>query len=261
MTNSKDYVIFFDIDGTLTDNVNHTIPPGVQQGLMLLKENGYKLCISTGRRLNAIKSNIFKLISWDGFVCINGQAIYDSNKKLICKKGLNIESINQAIQLANASNTSIEAKTINDSFVINFIDDNISQAFDFFHMPVPRLEMNYDLNDIIALMVCRDINSNYDDFKKIPNVEVFPGMSSYADINAKNINKYTGIKIMIDHFKCSKYIAFGDSLNDFDMLVHADISIAMGNCHPELRKIANHITSRPEENGILHAVHWLLKTI
>lgn len=50
------------------------------------------------------------------------------------------------------------------------------------------------------------------------------------------------------------YIAFGDSLNDVEMLQHARISVAMGNGHKDAKRVADMVTDAVSENGIYNAL-------
>ena len=59
---------------------------------------------------------------------------------------------------------------------------------------------------------------------------------------------------MLKHLQMDSYIAFGDSLNDVEMLTHAAIGIAMGNAHEDVKAIADYVTTRVSEDGILQAL-------
>lgn len=45
-------------------------------------------------------------------------------------------------------------------------------------------------------------------------------------------------------------MAFGDGLNDIEMLTIAGVGVAMGNAHQDLKAIADHVTLHIEEDGI-----------
>ena len=45
-------------------------------------------------------------------------------------------------------------------------------------------------------------------------------------------------------------IAFGDGLNDIEMLQGVGLGVAMGNGHPELKAVANHIAPALQMDGI-----------
>ena len=51
-------------------------------------------------------------------------------------------------------------------------------------------------------------------------------------------------------------IAFGDDINDIDMLKIVSIGVAMGKAIPSLKKIANYVTETNDNNGI---ATWIYK--
>ena len=52
--------------------------------------------------------------------------------------------------------------------------------------------------------------------------------------------------------KLSDTIAFGDSMNDYEMMRTAGISVAMGNACKELKRIADVICGNVWEDGIYY---------
>ena len=53
-------------------------------------------------------------------------------------------------------------------------------------------------------------------------------------------------------------VAFGDGLNDYEMIEYAGMGVAMGNAHPKIKEIANHITATNDEDGIADAIYELI---
>ena len=66
----------------------------------------------------------------------------------------------------------------------------------------------------------------------------------------------TGIKVIAEHFDLSleDVIAFGDGMNDLEMVQGVKMGIAMGNAHPKLKEVAAMITDSVNENGIYNAL-------
>lgn len=76
------------------------------------------------------------------------------------------------------------------------------------------------------------------------------------DLNPRGVNKSVGISTLLDHFGFSaqQAAAFGDGLNDREMLQFVGRGIAMGNGHPDLLAIAPFQTKGAGDDGILHGV-------
>ncbi len=68
------------------------------------------------------------------------------------------------------------------------------------------------------------------------------------------LSKYEGIRTLLDHYGLKSYIAFGDALNDLEMLQHANVGVAMGNAQPELLEVIPETCPPVTEAGIYQ---WL----
>ena len=64
--------------------------------------------------------------------------------------------------------------------------------------------------------------------------------------------KASGIDFIINknNHPLEKVIAIGDSLNDYEMIVHAGIGVAMGNAVSELKEVADFITTSVDDDGL-----------
>ena len=76
------------------------------------------------------------------------------------------------------------------------------------------------------------------------------------DIVPTGCSKKTGIDAMLQHFGLSweEVMAFGDGENDYVMLKHAAIGVAMGNADPMLLDGQFYVTDRVEEDGVVTAL-------
>ena len=68
----------------------------------------------------------------------------------------------------------------------------------------------------------------------------------------KGSHKATGMQKILEHFDLnqSQSVAFGDSLNDGEMLGCANVGVAMGNRRDELKAVADYVTADVTEDGI-----------
>ena len=84
----------------------------------------------------------------------------------------------------------------------------------------------------------------------------------WLDISQKGIQKYKGISQIakIENIPNENIIAFGDGLNDIDMLQHSGIGVAMKNALPEVKKISNYVTEKTnDEDGVIAFLEKYLK--
>lgn len=76
-----------------------------------------------------------------------------------------------------------------------------------------------------------------------------------ADIVEKRNSKANGLQFLCDYWETDirNTYAFGDSMNDYEILKAAGTGIAMGNAVSELKEIADYVTTGIDDDGILKA--------
>lgn len=249
-------MICFDVDGTLRDNKEHKVSSSTLKALKLLKENGYRIVIATGRgRDSLLKTGICELIEWDGFVCNNGQVVMDSQFRLIFHASMDKNAVREVLNIANEKKMTVcikaKKRKLNQE-----PDEYALTSLKFFNNAIPEV-LPYENEDVDAMIVYGPLKYHYDEYKHIEGITVLPGESTYADITIANINKATGIKRLLDEYHLKEYIAFGDSLNDVDMFKGSCYSIAMGQGNDSLKEIASYVTDSIYEDGIYNACCYL----
>ena len=81
----KKKIAFFDIDGTLTSEIDGSIPESAIVAIKKARQNGNLMFINTGRCYQNLEER-FKEIGFDGYVCGCGTNIYFDNKELMHKE-------------------------------------------------------------------------------------------------------------------------------------------------------------------------------
>ena len=73
-----------------------------------------------------------------------------------------------------------------------------------------------------------------------------------ADVITKEVSKANGIQALLDYYQkdWSDIVAFGDSMNDYEMIEKAGNGIAMGNAVDKLKEVADYVSDmRAEYEG------------
>lgn len=80
-----------------------------------------------------------------------------------------------------------------------------------------------------------------------------------ADVFAPGVHKWIGVSFLADmwHIGPSEVVAFGDSMNDAQMLEHAGLGVAMGNSPVELKDLANLVAPTNDEDGVATVIQSL----
>ncbi|MBQ6334598.1 MAG: HAD family hydrolase [Erysipelotrichaceae bacterium] len=245
---------FFDIDNTLTDNKTNTIPSKLRDALDLLEKEGFRLSIATGRSYDGIPEAVRNYYPWFSYIAYNGQLVYDRKGKVLRELYIPNASAKEAMRLADQTGTTLEIKTSRGIYRYNDLTPAYEKTYRFFNMEPWQKGIYREDDKVIALMASRENNESYDDFMKIDHLEVFPTEHNYADINLKGMSKYEGIRFLKEYYGFDRYLAFGDSSNDYEMLKNADISVAMRDADQQLKKVCTMVTDGAGDNGIYHAV-------
>lgn len=250
-------IFFFDIDGTFVDSNTNIVPESALLALSKLREQGHILCVSTGRSLQSVKDGGFDTIfDWNVYLCNNGQAIYDHEKNILFTIPIPKESVEECMRVADSLDSPLYLVLPNDQLLTKEANEYVRISSDFFKETIPDVKPYYG-SEVIMMLAYGPMGYNYDEYKAIEGLDVLIGQSTYADVVLKGFNKAIGIKKVLDHFNMDSYIAFGDSLNDVEMLKHAEIGVAMGNGHEETKRCADYVTDDVANDGIYNALKHL----
>ena len=75
-------IAFFDIDGTLTSELDGSIPADAADAIASARANGNLMFINTGRCFRIVERR-FREIGWDGYVCGCGTNIYCGGRDVL----------------------------------------------------------------------------------------------------------------------------------------------------------------------------------
>lgn len=257
-------IVFFDIDETLYDKKTQRIPASiVEEVIPRLRANKIIPAIATGRSYGAFPHALKPLISAQGFelfVTTNGQ--YNVYKEaVISEYPLSTERVERALQkltalnieyafvtadeIAVSNNTAeveIALRPIKDDYIVDphhHLNHNVLQLLAFF--PQERTQ------EVMAVGVLED---------DLKSVRWHPYS---VDLLNKHNSKARGIADALRYFQLSidNAMAFGDGLNDLEMLSSVGFGVAMGNAERELKAVADYITLPIDQDGILHALEQL----
>jgi len=82
-----------------------------------------------------------------------------------------------------------------------------------------------------------------------------------VDVFAAGVHKWMGVSFLADmwHIRPSETIAFGDSLNDEELIAHAGLGVAMGNSPDELKELADLVAPTNDEDGVAIVIESLAR--
>ena len=251
-------LIAFDIDGTILDSNKHALPSTIQ-ALDALRKQGHLLMIATGRSYLFAKEVIEEL-GFDHYILCNGAAAFVDNQQ-VYKNTLEPTELQRFIEKTKAlkiDTASLTLETIKRN--TDFQPTVMETAMTSFGQQLPEYhETFYQTQDIYQALAYFDeeFDGHFDEeFKQFrfvrwhPNsVDVVPHDGSKAE-TIKHVAKQFG-------FKLADTLAFGDGLNDIEMLQTVGVGVAMGNAEPAVKEVASFVTDSNDQDGIANALKKL----
>ncbi|MBE6140929.1 MAG: HAD family hydrolase [Firmicutes bacterium] len=255
-------ILVFDLDGTLL-NDQKELSLKTKNYLQKKKEEGYIIVIATGRMFQSVLNVTENAYFCNYIISDTGALIYDNQKKeVIFRKNIAKEVFDKFFDYYDEKCFCIEACDQNKIYwykkSINFHNDKISLYFN------DKNELLNEIKDITQASIYMNKNKDikkiyYDMTKKFPELSVFimqesNGKKKWIESQVKGCSKYNAIIYLKEKLKLNncQIIAFGDSLNDLEMLEKCDVGVAMKNALVDVKKVAKYVTEKTNnENGVV----------
>lgn len=257
MTNYK--AVFFDIDGTLV-NDEKVIPADAVEAVNQLKARGIDVFIATGRAPYYITKYLSQL-GLDSFISMNGSYVVYKGQP-IHKTPISQSTMEKLENTALSHNHPIVMQGAEASFSNTELHEFIATSFQTLHVEVPGYRTSYWKEAPIyqALLYCQEheehlYTSEEAGFQDLQFVRWHP----YAmDVIPAEGSKAKGIEAVLKDLGIPKdeVVAFGDGLNDVEMLSYVGLGIAMGNANDEVKSYAKYVTSSVDESGIRKGLEY-----
>ncbi len=245
-------IAFFDIDGTLIDMNKKKITEKMLETLKKLKENGIKICISTGRPPIAVPK--FEGVEFDAYLTYNGSLCY-SGDEIILSNSIATEDVQRVVRNTAEIGRPVALSTRN-NVEANGNDQDLSDYFGICGQKVPQAEDFEKLQKetIYQMMVgCRE--SDYPQIlKDVKTAQIVAWWDRAADIIPTGGGKGAGVAKILEyyHLDRSEAVAFGDGNNDIQMLQAVDHGIAMGNASDSVKEKASDVCGSVADDGIYY---------
>lgn len=257
-------IVFFDIDYTLYIKDEARIPTSItEQVLPRLKAKGIIPAIATGRNYEGFPKALKPLMNENGFelfVTINGQDNLYQGKQ-ISDYRLSVQRIQQAVEkleklgIAYAF-VSRKAIAVSENSEIVW---NATSPITKDYIVDPKFYLKDTTVQMLAYYPEERTQEVIDACVLGSDLKAVRWNENAVDILLKDNSKARGIQDVINYFgfNIENAMAFGDGLNDMEMLDTVGFGVAMGNAEPELKPLADFVTKGIHEDGILYALEEL----
>lgn len=249
-------IISFDMDMTLLDHSDYKIPDSTYRALERLREN-YYIAIATGRDLDSkFSAGLRELVEPDAVIHLNGTKVTVGNEMIyhhIMNKDLveRILKFSQGKDFAVGVTVGIEDYYMNPEVVRKQDIRRWGETERNFKDPWKLLDM--DVRTMVFIGHEQDAKRVEAEFPelKLPMFSSGEG----ADIVEREASKAEGLKRLCEYYgiPLANTVAFGDSMNDYEIVSLAGIGVAMGNSIEVLKEAADYVTTPIGEDGIWNA--------
>jgi Cof subfamily protein (haloacid dehalogenase superfamily) len=243
-------IVFFDIDGTITNHEDGSISNNTKEAIKALKNKGIRVVAATGRPLSMC--NKIRELGIDTFITANG-AYVKHNQSVIHKVPIDKNIIQDVFEFANKESHGLSFYT--EDFSMNGVKDiNILKALKETlslddYPAINPLIYNEEVY-LMCLFATDDAIKKY--ISRFPQL-IFKRWHPFVlNVLQEDVSKSSAIKKVLQYFDIdnSEAVAFGDGENDIDMLELVELGIAMGNGNEKLKKVADFVTKKSSEDGI-----------
>jgi Cof subfamily protein (haloacid dehalogenase superfamily) len=249
-------VIFFDIDGTILDH-NKEIPSSTRDAIQMLKDHGHHVAIATGRAPFMFE-DLRKELDIHSYVSFNGQYVVFEDE-VIFENPLKKETLENLLQFADKENHPLVFMSEEDMMSTTGEHPFIEQSMGSLKFTHPKENRHYYLEKNIyqTLLFCE--SAEEERYQHYSELKLIRWHELSTDILPVNGSKAEGIKQLAKRLNIDRenIYAFGDGLNDLEMIEYVGTGVAMGNAVQSLKEIADYITKPVNEDGILYGIQQL----
>lgn len=260
-------LIASDMDGTLLDE-HSEVPPETYDLILALREKGVHFAASSGRRFDRLCQFFAPVRDKMDFVAANGAQVYVDGElvdrevfshlgiRRLAKTVGKFESLHMAL-FDDEKSFLLDDE---DKFVRE-IDKDLPNAERIWYLPGP------DVSILKISIYCEDghvMDYAYALSRELGDEFLFaPSGTHWIDALQRGVNKATGIEQVMAHHGITRdeVMAFGDSMNDYEIIRFVGTGCAMANGRPALKAVANCVIGYNYDQAVQGEMRKLLESL
>lgn len=257
-----------DMDGTFLHDdrtFNHQL---LREVLPKLEKSGSIFCASSGRQLLALEKMFAEFQDRMAFVAENG-GIVSYKGKTIFAKALSAQQVEELIVLLQempySSGYDFLISGLNGAYALEKVSDDFFARGKLYYANCQKVGAVSDIDDTLLKITTNFAEEHVKACETWLNAHASyvrattTGFSS-IDLIPDGISKASGLAYLLAHlgWHPENLAAFGDQMNDYEMLQYAGHSYAVSNAFPEILKITDNIVASNNEDGVLMEIEKIL---
>lgn len=260
-------LIASDMDGTLLDE-NGQVPPETFDLILALREHGVRFVASSGRRYDRLCDFFSPVKDRMDFVASNGAQVFADGVQIDREVYSHLAIRRLAKTVAMFPNMHLALFDRTKSYLLDDEDKFVREV----DKDLPNVERIYELSSpqvsiIKASIFCDDGNvmdNAYVLQRELGGLFTFaPSGSSYIDAMQPGISKASGIAQVMEYhgIDASEVMAFGDAMNDYEIIRFVGTGCAMANGRPALRAVADRVIGSNVEHAVQSEMRRVLESL
>lgn len=248
-------LLLFDLDGTLLDP-RRRIHPRNAAVFERARAHGVRTGFATGRPPRSVRPYVEELAPTGPLICFNGGVVWDlTSERALLHRGLDVVDAKDALELARAAGVHANLYVGDDIYIeadsetarASALKDGVQQEVagplaSFLHdsehstpTPTPPTKILF-IAEPGALRALHDAIRAAD----VRSVLVF-SEPTYLEMLPPDTNKGAALDTVVAAcgITLANVCAFGDNLNDLELIERAGVGVAMANAHERLRERAD----------------------
>lgn len=246
-------LVVFDLDGTLVDDNLNTTEEDIE-GIRKARQRGLAVTLATGRTFQSALPYVRKLGIDLPLILCNGAAIVDPETGEILFQQM-LPGKEALLLVEKAAEADLDCLLYTDplsdcptvfrltpllaDFILleglHWVELNVLSQIMAGHAPIKVQIVGYDEEKLIGFQ--RRIAG------QLPGTSIFKVQSDYLETVPVGVSKGSALKRLsrLLGISASQIVAFGDSVNDRELLAEAAIGVAMADAPEELKQTADRI--------------------
>ena len=258
-----------DMDGTFENDDKQYDHQRFEKILTKLRQHHVHFIVSSGRPLSRLRQDFYDFLDRIDIVADNGSILTQDNKIIVrhvftYKTGIKLISFIENYY----PQVHIAASGLEHSYISKKAPNLFKNMMHFFYPNVVEIAKLVDIptSDSLTKLTLNCSSKLAGELEKKFNqtnpehIHCTTSGFDNIDVMPNNVNKGQGIKYFLRYFnvKPEELIAFGDGMNDREMIELAGYSYAMKNGHEKLKKIAKYEAPSNNDMGVLQVLESFL---
>lgn len=263
------HAVFLDVDGTYLDS-SRQVPPSAVDAVRRARANGHQVFLCTGRAIAEIGESITEA-GFDGVISSGGGHVSYGDEVLL-HHTIPVELLERTRAFLDATGLDYIMEANSGLYPSSGVRRRLAQIV---HPELSEAELDGlvasdavilkplanpaggipPINKIVVLgsdTPADHIRTEFAGELDVIEGTIPPYGPNMCELVLPGVHKATAIAALLDHAGLDREdsIAFGDSVNDLEMIDYVAVGVAMGNSHPDVLAIADVVTDSADDDGI-----------